>query len=144
MGEHIPRFRSKEQEAEFWQKTGLEQIAPDQLEEVQVERPRRRLSTTFAVRFDERTIAMLRAVAKARGLGATQLVRAWVMERLGIERAVGALAEQQTDFPSDFELALRQRIVDALMENIPIAAEAAMQDVLDRADQERADLADSP
>jgi hypothetical protein len=86
MSEHIPKFRSKEQEAGFWQKTGLEQIAPEELEEVQVERPHRPLSTTFAVRFDEPAVAMLRAVAKARGSGVTQLVRAWVMERLGIER----------------------------------------------------------
>lgn len=143
MGEHVPKFSSKEEEAEFWQNTDLGQIAPDELEEVQVERPRRPLSTTFAVRFDEKTIALLRDVARSRGLGATQLVRAWVIERLGIERAVGVLAKRTSDFPSDFELALRQRIVDTLMENIPIAAEAAMQEVLDRADQEGADLVDS-
>lgn len=143
MGKHVPKFKTREQEAEFWQNTDLGQIAPDEFEEVEVERPRRPLSTTFAVRFDENTIAMLRKVAKARGLGATQLVRAWVIERLGIERAVGVLAKGKSDFPLDFEVALRRTIVDALMENVPIAAEAAMQEVLDRADQERASLADT-
>lgn len=143
MGEHIPAFGSREEEVEFWEKTGLEALAPGELEEVEVERPQRPLSTTFAVRFDARTVGLLRRVAKAQQLGPTQLVRAWVLERLRLEQSVGVLAEPRSDFPADFELTLRRTVVDTLMAKLPEAAEEAIQDVLDRADQEIATLKDS-
>jgi hypothetical protein len=143
MGEHIPKFDSKEEEARFWQKTGVDQLSPDQYEEVEVERPGRPLSATFAVRFDPRTVELIRHVARSQGLGATQLVRTWVLERLTIEKAVGVLAETTSEFPSDFELRLRRTIVDTLFGNIPAAAEKAMQEVLDRLDQENSDLRES-
>jgi hypothetical protein len=82
-------------------------------------------------------------VAKAQQLGPTQLVRAWVLERLRLEQSVGVLAEPRSDFPADFELTLRRTVVDTLMAKLPEAAEEAIQDVLDRADQEIATLKDS-
>lgn len=136
MGKHVPKPKSREEEAAFWQKTGLEQLAPDQYEEVDVERPDQPLSATFAVRFDPKTVELVRRVARSQGLGATQLVRAWVLERLKIEQAVGSLARPTSDFPSNFELELRRTIVANLMRTIPDAAEAAMQEVLERADVE--------
>ncbi|HEV8683312.1 MAG TPA: hypothetical protein VGS09_11170 [Actinomycetota bacterium] len=140
MGEHIPKFDSKEEEARFWQRRGVDQLSPDQYEEVEVERPARPLSATFAVRFEPKTVELIRHVARSQGLGATQLVRSWVLERLTIEKAVGVLAERIGEFPSDFELRLRRTIVDTLFANIPAAAEKAMQEVLDRFDQEKSDL----
>jgi hypothetical protein len=136
MGEHIPKFKSREEEAAFWQKTGLDQLSPDEYEEVQVERPDRPLSATFALRLDPRTVELLRRVARSMEVGPTQLVRAWVLERLKIERSVGVLSETSSDFPSDFEIHLRRTIVDKLFESIPVAAERALQEVLDRADME--------
>jgi hypothetical protein len=143
MGEHIPTFGSREEEAEFWQKTGLDALAPGELEEVHLERSDRPLSTTFAVRFDTRTVELLRRVARAQEIGPTQLVRAWVLERLRLERSVGVLADPRSDFPADFELTLRRKVVDTLMSKLPEAAEEAIQEVLDRADQEAATLRDS-
>lgn len=143
MGEHVPKFGSKDEEAAFWQKTGLDQLAPDQYEEVTVGRPERVLSTTFAVRFDPATVQLLRRIAKAQGLGPTQLVRAWVLERLRIEQSAGALAERTGLFAADLELTLRRKIIDTLMSSIPAAAEEAMQEFLDRADQQASDLRES-
>lgn len=140
MGEHVPKFSTREEEASFWQKTGLDRLAPDQYKEVPVERPERPLSATFAVRFDEGTVQLIRRVARAHDLGPTQLVRSWVLERLRVERAAGVLARPTSNFPPDFEIDLRKKIVDALMSRIPAAAEEAMQEVLDRADQEAAAL----
>jgi len=92
MGEHIPTFEGKEEEARYWEKTGLDQLSPDEYEKVDIERPERPLSATFAVRFDPEAIELIRRVARSQGLGPTQLVRSWVLERLKIERAVGVLA----------------------------------------------------
>lgn len=136
MGEHIPTFKSREEEAEFWQRTGVDQLAPDQLEHIRVERPERPLSATFAVRFDPETVDQLRAVARLQGVGPTQLVRHWVLERLRLERAAGTIAARPTDY-QELEIVLRQRILETLMEQIPEAVENALQEVLDRADQER-------
>jgi hypothetical protein len=136
MGERIPTFETKEQEAAFWEETGLEQLAPGELEPAELERPRRPLSATFAIRLDPETVERLRALARLQGIGPTQLVRRWVLERLRIERAAGALATRPGGY-RELESVLRQRVLDTLMEQIPQAVEAAMQEVLDRADQER-------
>ena len=118
----------------------LEQLAPDQVEETDVSRDSRPRSVTFAVRLDPKTIELLRRIAKLRQVGATQLVRSWVLERLRLERSAGALAKTTSGFPREFEVTVRQRILDALMDHIPEAVEEAMQEVLDRADQETAAL----
>jgi len=136
MGEHVPTFKTRDEEASFWQRTGLDQLAPDQLEPAELERRARPLAATFAVRFDHRTVDEIRALARLQGIGPTQLVRQWVLERLRIERAAGPFASRVGEY-QEFEAVLRQRILDTLMEQIPEAVEAAMQEVLDRADQER-------
>ena len=140
MGEHIPKFKNREEEARLWDETGLERLSPDELAEVDVARPQRPLSTTFAVRFDPKTIELLRRVAASHHRRPTQLVREWVLERLQLERTVGVLAEPTGRFPTDFEMHLRQKIVNSLFSHIPSAAEAALQEVLDRADQEGASI----
>jgi len=138
MGEHIAKFKNREEEARFWDETGLERLSPDEPEETDVARPPSALSTTFAVRFDPKTVELLRRVAAAHHRRPTQLVREWVVERILLERSVGVLAEPTGRFPSDFEMHLRQRIVNSLFSHIPVAAEEALQEVLDRADQESA------
>jgi hypothetical protein len=136
MGEHVPKFTTREEEARFWDETGLENVSPDEYEEVRVGRPERPLSATFAVRFDDKTVQRLRRIAKIYGLGPTQLVRAWVLERVQIEYRAGSLARHRTGYPEELELAIRKRIVESLMRRIPDAVEDALQEVLDRADQE--------
>lgn len=136
MGEHLKKFGSIEEEARFWARTGLERLSSEELEETSVDRPQAPLSTTFAVRFDQGTVELLRRVARVQGLGPTQLVRAWVLERLRLEREAGALATPTSQFPTDFELTLRKKILDSLLASIPLAVEEAMQEVLSRADRE--------
>lgn len=136
MGEHLRQFASREEEARFWQETGLTDLSPDEHEPVEVQRPDRPRSTTFALRLDPRTVELLRHVARGQGLGVTQLVRRWVLERLRIERTAGSLAELTGQVPTELELSIRQRAIEALFESLPEAIESALQEVLDRADQE--------
>lgn len=142
MGEHIPKFESREEEQRFWDETDLEDLSPEQLEEIKIPRPARPLSATFAVRFDDKTLEAIRRVAKAHGLGPTQLVRSWVLERLNLERRAGTLAERSGEYPAEIEIAMRRRIVDTLIRTIPAAAEEALQEVLHQADQETNLLSD--
>jgi hypothetical protein len=140
MGEQIPKFKSREEEARFWDDTDLERLSPDEYQEVTTSRPDRPLSATYAVRFDPKTVELLRHVARIHNRRPTQLARDWILERLQLERTVGALAEPTGRYPSDFEIVLRRRILETLFAHIPDAAEAAIQEVLDRGDQEAAAL----
>ena len=45
------------------------------------------LSQVFSVRFDPDTVAQLAAAARRHQMGVTQLVRAWVLERLAADTA---------------------------------------------------------
>lgn len=45
------------------------------------------LSETLNVRLDPETISMVRHEAKVKGLGPTQLIRMWIMEKIGQESA---------------------------------------------------------
>jgi hypothetical protein len=45
------------------------------------------LSQVFSVRFDADTVTRLAAAATRREVGVTQLVRSWVLERLGADEA---------------------------------------------------------
>jgi hypothetical protein len=50
--------------------------------------------SAFAVRFDPADVDRLRARADAEGVGVTQLVRAWVLDRLEADDAVPVEADQ--------------------------------------------------
>lgn len=41
MAKRIPHFESREEEAKFWDETRLDELAADQFEEVEVDRPER-------------------------------------------------------------------------------------------------------
>ena len=72
-------FQNRKKEAGFWKKN-FEQTWKDG-KPVKVQFARN-LSETINVRFDSGTVSALRSRARERGLGATQLIRMWVMERL--------------------------------------------------------------
>ena len=59
------------------------------LPRVEVQLGGRRGMATFALRLDPDDVAELRRIAKQRNLGATQLARQWVVERLHAERSPG-------------------------------------------------------
>lgn len=120
-------FKSREEEAGFWDSTPLERLSPGEYESAVVRRPKRPLSATFAIRLDPATVDLVRRIAEAQGLGATQLVRSWVVERLRLEREVGVLAEPSSGFPVDLERTLRKRILESLLAELPRVVHAALE-----------------
>lgn len=133
MAKKIPKTDDREAEAAFWDAASLEELAPGELTPARVSRPKRPLSTTFAIRFDTETVAAIRSAADAEGIGPTQLARRWVLERLRIERRVGALAAANQGGPTAMELAIRNAVVAEMLEQLPDFTERALQRVRDQA-----------
>ena len=125
----IPEFGSYEEEAEFWDKTSIEDIDPDELEWVTIERPPRPLSSTFAVRLDPQTVEQLRALAEIKGVGVTRRVREWVMQRLRAEaKAFPTTKVRGTE--AAVERRVRAKVAQAVMARVPAVVEEATQAVL--------------
>ena len=79
----IPRFKSLEEEAQFWDTHSTTEFE-DEFTEVKME-VARPLIHTLAVRLDARTIDRLAAVGRKKGLGPSTLARMWLLERLDQE-----------------------------------------------------------
>jgi hypothetical protein len=80
----IPRFRTEDEEHEFWSTHSLGEALLDQMGPVEdgslpPPRPRTR---PIAVRFDDDTIGRLRQVAQLKGKGYQTLLKEFVVERL--------------------------------------------------------------
>jgi hypothetical protein len=82
--EPIPEFRSREEEAEFWDTHDLADYW-DQFKPIEV-RFSRNLSEPLTVRLDPTTLAALRSRAKEKGVAPSSLARIWLLERLQVER----------------------------------------------------------
>lgn len=82
-GKKIPRFRNREEEAEFWDTHSPLEYGEWEEVELKVARP---LSHTLAVRLDARTIDRLAQVARKKGLGPSTLARMWLLEHLDQEK----------------------------------------------------------
>jgi hypothetical protein len=80
----IPRFKSREEEAQFWETHSTTEFE-DEFEEVKL-KVARPLSHILAVRLDARTIDRLAEVGRAKGLGPSTLARMWLLERLEQEK----------------------------------------------------------
>jgi len=78
----IPRFKSREEEAEFWDTHSPLEYGDWEEVELKVARP---LIHTLAVRLDARTIDRLAAAARKKGLGPSTLARMWLLENLDRE-----------------------------------------------------------
>jgi predicted DNA binding CopG/RHH family protein len=78
--EPIPRFASREEEAEFWDTHDL----ADYWHDFKPVRARfaKNLTEGITIRLDSETLAELRKQAHARGIGPTTLVRMWIVEQL--------------------------------------------------------------
>lgn len=76
----IPRFKSRAEEAKFWD---THSIADDwdEFKPVKV-CVAKNLSEVLPVRLDAETLNKLRKEARKKGVGPTTLVRMWVIERL--------------------------------------------------------------
>ncbi len=84
-GKGLPQFSSVKEEARFWQAhSPLEYRSAFRAERAE---PSGQLESVLAVRFDRETVALLRKVARGKGIGATTLLRLWTIERLKEELA---------------------------------------------------------
>ncbi len=74
----ISVFKDREKEAKFWE----ENFDKVWRQPVKVKFAKN-LSTSLNIRLDPVVLGHIRKQARARGLGPTQLIRMWVMERIG-------------------------------------------------------------
>jgi len=76
----IPRFKSREEEAEFWDThSPLDYGEWKEVKRFKVVRP---LAHILGVRLDAKTITKLGAIGRKKGVGASTLARMWLLERL--------------------------------------------------------------
>jgi len=76
----IPEFSSIEEEATFWD-THSTADYEDEFKPVRV-RFAKNLSEGITIRFDPDTLEKVRAQAEGKGIGATTLIRMWVLEHV--------------------------------------------------------------
>jgi hypothetical protein len=80
----IPKFKSLDEEAEFWEKHSPLEFEDEWVEvkQVKVARP---LSHVLAVRLDAKTLDRLAKLGHKKGMGPSTLARMWLLERLDRE-----------------------------------------------------------
>ena len=110
----VPEFNSEAEERAFWDSTDLTDVVSG--EKWEKNKAKRAPTTTFAVRLDQNTVDQIREIAGARGIGPTQLARAWILDRLRLELAAGELANPDAD---ERELQIRRAVMDDVAKNIP-------------------------
>jgi predicted DNA binding CopG/RHH family protein len=81
----IPEFASIEEEAAFWD-THSTADYENEFKPVRV-RFAKKLSEGLTIRLDPATLEKVRAEAHERGIGATTLIRMWVLEHVGKRHA---------------------------------------------------------
>lgn len=78
----LPRFKSRDEEALFWDTHSPLDFPEFKEVKVEIARP---LGHVLAVRLDARTIDQLGDIGRSKGLGASTLARMWLLERLQAE-----------------------------------------------------------
>lgn len=88
----IPEFQSEQEESDFWDAHSatefFDETVPVDMQLVDA-RPRK---TLISLRLPPETIADLKQIAHARGIGYQTLIRMWIMERLAQEGSAGSPA----------------------------------------------------
>jgi hypothetical protein len=79
----IPRFKNRDEEADFWDTHSPVDYGEWEEVKLEVARP---LIHTLAVRMDAKTIDRLAAVGRKKGIGPSTLARMWLLERLEGEK----------------------------------------------------------
>jgi len=72
-------FKNREKEAKFWEENVDEAIKNSKPIKVGFAR---NLSETINIRLDSKTLAIVKSKAEEKGLGPTQLIRMWILERI--------------------------------------------------------------
>jgi len=80
----IPKFKTDEEAAKFWETHGFEDLYKDTKEaEIRfIKRPKK----TIAIRLDPSDIKSVEAIAERKGLSYTALLRMWIKEYLAKEK----------------------------------------------------------
>ncbi len=73
-------FKDRDKEAQFWEENIDEVLSCAKPIKV---RFAKNLSETINIRLDPKTMEVVRNKAQEKGLGPTQLIRMWIMERVG-------------------------------------------------------------
>jgi len=82
----IPKFKSIQEEAEFWDTHDTGDFA-DEFRPVKVKFAKN-LSSALSIRLDSKTLEDLRKQAAKKGIGPTTLARMWILEHLEATRAL--------------------------------------------------------
>lgn len=83
----IPVFKSREEEAAFWDSHDITDFAADaQPIRLRLKRP---LEAGITLRLDTETLQELRETATQKGIGLSSLARMWLLERLHQEHVTG-------------------------------------------------------
>lgn len=77
----IPKFKTLQEEADFWDTHDTTEFGPE-FKAVKARVSKNLLLKGITVRFDNTTMAQLRKEASQKGIGATTLIRMWIMEKL--------------------------------------------------------------
>jgi hypothetical protein len=77
----VPRFKTEREEHRFWAEHGLEDIDEEELADVRLDAVRP-AKLALPVRLDHRTAALLKRLARRRGIGPSSLVAMWIKERV--------------------------------------------------------------
>jgi hypothetical protein len=80
----IPRFKSRQEEADFWDTHDTTQFE-DEFKEVKI-KVAHPLGHILGVRLDAKTLMKLSAIGRKKGVGASTLARMWLLERLEREK----------------------------------------------------------
>lgn len=81
----IPKFKSFEEEAKFWDTHDTTELLDElsEVKNVKFPKPHKRL---ISVRMDDVQIRSLKKIATTKGIGYLTLMRMWIVERLSRER----------------------------------------------------------
>ncbi len=77
---NISIFKDRDKEAAFWEKNYKETWTTGKLVKAKFAR---NLSETINIRLDSKTLDVVRHTAEEKGLGPTQLIRMWILEKIG-------------------------------------------------------------
>ena len=82
---HIPKFKSRAEEAKFWDTHSVTEFLPElrEVKNIKFSRPHKRL---ISMRLEDSQIESLKGIAANKGIGYLTLIRMWIMERLSKER----------------------------------------------------------
>ena len=98
-GGRVPRFKSLEEEAEFWE-THSPLDYPDYWKEGKRVKGERPLGHILGVRLDATVIGELATIARSKGIGPSTLARIWLMERLTQEQKEARQPPQASPRPA--------------------------------------------